>query len=281
MTTGPVTTGSVTGSNQASQPLAGLHVLVTRPEAQALPWAGQLQALGATVSRQPMMLIEPLADAQAERDIINRVLSFDEYQKAIFISQNAVQYGIPWLDRYWPQLPLGIDWYAIGKATAYALEHHSDVDLAVATDAIQGAMNSESLLQHPSLQALDGVKVLIFRGQGGRDHLAEQLQSRGATVDYCELYRRVSPPTGQALAEDFRQTSLCPVVTVHSGETLTNLCSILPEDDLLWLQQQQIVVPGTRVAAIARDAGFVQVQIAENAGHESMVQTLHGINQHS
>lgn len=255
----------------SAQPLRGYHLLVTRPQAQAEPWVKQLTALGAEVSAQPMMMIQALTDNASQRHITNRVLAFDEYHKAIFISQNAVHYGMQWLDRYWPQLPIGIEWFAIGKATSRALENnHQGLVLSVAA----GAMNSESLLQLPQLQQLSGQKIVIFRGQGGRDHLAQQLQARGAFVDYCELYQRLSPEPGQGLDPSFRQTSQRPVVSVHSGETLTNLCSILPADDLLWLQQQIILVPGERVAALAQHAGFSQIAIAENASHEGMINAL-------
>ena len=161
-------------------------------------------------------------NAGAKQAITNKVLAFDEYQKVIFISQNAVRFGCEWLDQYWPQLPIGIEYFAIGKATAQALQQSYE---GLFTEAASAAMNSEDLLTHPKLQTLNGQKILIFRGVGGRDYLCEQLTSRGALVDYCELYQRLCPKGLQTLPLAFRHSSHRPAVAVHSGETLENLCT--------------------------------------------------------
>lgn len=253
--------------------LEGLHLLVTRPEAQARPWAEKLQALGARVTLQPMMSIEPLDDATSKQQIINRVLAFAEYQKAIFISQNAVIHGLPWLDQYWPQLPIDTTFFAIGTATARLLDDGLQHDYSAHTTT--SAMNSEALLSHAGLQSIEHEKILIFRGKGGRDFLAEQLRARGALVDYCELYERQCPnPVETALDPAYRHTTEQPIVVVHSGETLHNLCSNIAADDLLWLQQQAILLPGQRVADQADKAGFKKRIVAENATHDSMIDAL-------
>lgn len=251
--------------------LAQYHFLVTRPLAQAQPWAKQLEALGASVTLQPMLVIEPVSSEQDQRAIINRILAFDEYQKAIFISQNAVHYGLQWLDEYWPQLPIGVEFFAIGKVTAERLFEQTELLVQSATQA----MNSEALLELQALQTLQDQKILIFRGQGGRDYLAKELEARGASVDYCELYQRKAPSKEQALNQVFRQTSKQAVVVVHSGETLGNLQSMIQGDDLLWLQQQPLLVPGQRVAQLAKSAGFSRTIVAENATHESMLEALY------
>lgn len=236
---------------------------------QAQPWAEQLQALGATVSLQSMMLIEPVTEPSTQQAIKTHILAFDEYHKAIFISQNAVKYGLQWLDQYWPQLPVGVDFFAIGKATATLLVN-SGIIVSEATEA----MNTEALLEHPSLQDVSQQKILIFRGQGGRHQLAEVLTSRGADVSYCELYTRQAPPP-QALDQSFKNTVKQAVTVVHSGETLENLCQVMSSEELAWLQQQPLLLPGARVADIAHRAGFHHKIVARNATHDSMLEALY------
>ncbi len=255
--------------------LAHLHILVTRPQEQAEKWAQQLQCLGATVSCQPVIDIVPIDDREGRQRIIDRILSFSEYQKAIFISQNAVRYGMQWLDKYWPQLPIGIDFFAIGQATAQQLQAALDVMGGATLYMAEQAMNSEALLSHPQLQLLADQKILIFRGCGGRTLLADELSLRGAKVDYCELYQRQRTATvPQTLAREYRGTVKQPITTVHSGESLQNLCDIIAKDDLHWLQQQPLLVPGDRVAKEAGAAGFKAVITAENATHDRMVGAL-------
>lgn len=257
--------------------LSAYHLLVVRPETQGRQWAEQLQQAGATVTLQPMMSIVPLTDEVSERAIINHILAFADYKKAIFISQNAVTYGLQWLDKYWPQLPIDTAFFAIGKATAALLEKH--MQAGILYDSPEHAMNSEELLKHPQLQQVEGEKILIFRGKGGRQTLAEQLAARGAIVEYCELYERQVPQTQapQALVvldKDFRQTQKHAVLAVHSGETLANVCQMMHADEVLWLKQQCLLLPGERVADIAREVGFQQIIVAENATHDSMIAAL-------
>jgi uroporphyrinogen-III synthase len=93
-------------------------VVITRPEAQAAPWAEQLQVLGFRCARLNLLEISPVAEDDKIRAIKNKILDFDLYQKVIFVSQNAVDYGMGWLEDYWPQLPIGIDYFAVGATTA-------------------------------------------------------------------------------------------------------------------------------------------------------------------
>jgi uroporphyrinogen-III synthase len=252
--------------------LSAYHFLVVRPDRQAHQWSQQLQVLGAHVTLQPMMSIVPVGDEISERAIINCILGFAEYQKAIFISQNAVVYGLDWLDRYWPQLPIDTEYFAIGKATAVLLEESTQVGTLQYSP--EQAMNSDDLLAHPRLQSVEGEKIIIFRGKDGRTHLAEQLSARGALVDYCELYQRATPKKIASLDNTFRQTTRQAVLAVHSAETLSNVCEYIDLAGIQWLQTQRIVVPGQRVAKAASDAGFQHIIVAENATHESMVTAL-------
>ena len=256
----------------AEKVLSAYHLLVVRPHTQGQQWAKKLEAMGATVSLQPMMDIVPLTDEASEREIINHILGFAEYQKVIFISQNAVTYGLQWLDQYWPQLPIDVEFFAIGKATAALLEEQ--MQAGVLHYSPEQAMNSEALLAHPELQDVAEEKILIFRGKNGREYLAEQLMARGAIVAYCDLYQRQSPLDIMPLADDFRRTHKQAVLAVHSGETLANVCEKITTEDVAWLKQQIVLLPGERVADMACQMGFAHVITAENATHESMVAAL-------
>ena len=259
--------------------LKGLHLFVTRPQAQARPWAEKLKRLGALVTCEPMLSISSLEDEVSTQAIKNQVLALDEYQKIIFVSQNAVAFAMPWIDKYWPQLPCGLDFFAIGSSTAAALNKALvSFDASVASPT--QAMNSEALLALPELRHVENQQVLIMRGQGGRTYLGESLQQRGARVNYCELYERQIPDTiDDNKIREFTHSTALPVAIVHSGETLNNLCAVLSVDDLHWFKEQLLLVPGERVAQQARLMGFQLLIIAENATHESMIEALNGWRQ--
>lgn len=244
-----------------------LRVIITRPQAQVAAWQDCLTAAGIASVAAPLLAIEPVT-AEAECQAIkNIVLDFDHYQLAIFVSQNAVTYGGDWLDRYWPELPAGIQYLAVGRATAAKLR-----TLGVGVQEAGAAMNSEALLALPELQQVAGSRVVIFRGCGGRALLGEELQRRGASVDYCELYHRRMPASaGEQLA------AVAPgpgdLFSVHSGETLDNLCQLLAAGAFNSFHTP-VLVPGDRVASMARQAGFKTVVKAENASDEAMLRAL-------
>jgi uroporphyrinogen-III synthase len=259
--------------------LSGLHILITRPSAQALPWASQLEILGAKTSCQPMLEIYPLSDDASKQAVKNRVMHLDEYSKIIFVSQNAVNHGLAEIDNYWPQLPSNIDFFAVGASTAKLLADKLYA-FGASVQFPKHAMNSEDLLSLNGLNSIDADKILIFRGLGGRTHLGHTLEARGALVDYCEVYERKAPDnidiTALAL---FKKTVLTPVISVHSGETLDNLCQLLKTNNnietLRWMQQTALLLPGLRVAQIAKDLAFKHIIVAENATHEGMIEALY------
>lgn len=261
--------------------LQGLQIVVTRPSAQAEPWAQRLRELGAEVQVIPLLEIVPVAEPAQQQAIKNCILDLDVYQKAIFVSQNAVEQAFAWIDRYWPQLPVGIAFMAVGDTTARQLQA-MDVAVTDLAHSQSGAMTSETLLQAPALQQVAGEKIVIFRGLGGRPHLGEVLAERGATVHYCELYERRLPAAAATqlaavLARLQAQPQAPLVVALHSGEALENLHTILQRQPTLQvnaLNNLQLLVPSQRVQAQAQAAGFRQVVAAQNATDPCMLQGL-------
>jgi uroporphyrinogen-III synthase len=263
--------------------LTGFHIVITRPKAQAEPWAARLRDLGANTTVAPLLEIVPVSGAAQIQAIKNCILDFDLYRKAIFVSQNAVEHGFEWIDSYWPQLPIGIDFFAVGETTAKQLHERG----AKVTDLAQsqtGAMTSETLLQSPALQQVAGEKVVIFRGLGGRPHVGEVLSARGAQVSYCELYERILPDeTAQKFAAilvqagNNSQSGDKLVLVLHSGEALENLQKIVRELAVnvhAIMTTIYLLVPSQRILELAEAAGFIHVFAAQNATEASMLQGL-------
>lgn len=251
--------------------LEGMSVVLTRPLGQADQLAEAIEAQGGHCIHYPLMEINAL-DPEHDRLVYQQaqqaILNLDQYQQLIFISTNAVRYGMDWIEQYWPQLPVDIRWLAIGRATGQALQT-AGVPCEISSD--EAPMNSEALLQLPGLQNLQGQKLLILRGVGGREYLAEQLRQRGALVDYAECYRRgpVSLPAGELdrLLEEQHNV----VLLANSGETLAYLGEALT---LPSSRQLPLVVPGERVVGMAQEQGFSNIVCAGNAGTAAIIQAL-------
>ena len=249
-----------------SSPLHGKRILLTRPAHQSAGWQQTLAEAGAHCDSIPMLAIAPIADPAGIQAIKNLVLDFDQFDHAIFVSQNAVHYGFEWLEDYWPQLPQGPRFYAIGAATARAIANHGPEP---ERDSQQGSMDSEALLALSTLQSPDGERVIIFRGQGGRTLIGDTLEQRGARVEYCELYQRLLPTDAATKLADYPHTP--DVITVHSGETLENLHQCLIRAQCQALFAIPLVCPSARVAAQAVKLGFTRAIAASNAGDSAML----------
>lgn len=244
------------------------RIWATRPAAHNPAWIEQLQHLGFEVFNFPLLAINPLADADSQQAIKSLVLDFDQFDKVIFVSQNAVQHAFNWLHDYWPQLPVGISYFAVGDKTARALEAQG-ISAQVAC-----GMTSEALLSLPALSEVWGHKILICRGRGGLPKLGESLHQRGACVRYLELYERLMPANAhQQLLDQLPRLPARDLLVAFSGETLHNLVTLFARHPSLpWANP--LLVPGKRVEELARQLGFEQVICAANASEAAMLKSL-------
>jgi uroporphyrinogen-III synthase len=148
------------------------RVLVTRPAGQETALCNAVQGAGYTVFSQPLLELRAVSELSApQRQLL---LDLDRYQHIIFISGNAVSFGMDCIENYWPQLPAALNWYAIGEATADLLEKFG-ID-AITPGAV---MTSEGLLAVAPLQKVADQRILIVKGEGGRATLRQELQRRG------------------------------------------------------------------------------------------------------
>ena len=227
-----------------SAPLDGLTIVVTRPAAQAARFLDLAAAAGARCIPFPTLEIERLPLATGALEDVART----RWDWAIYTSTNAVDAA---RDALGGRLPTAHRSAAVGRATARALERHG-VEVALRPETA----DSEGLLGSTALQAVAGANVLLIKGIGGREVLRDTLTSRGAHVRQLEVYRRErSEPTPDARmrlhAALEERESRC-VVAVTSAEVLEALLQLVEASDAERLRSQPLLLPGPRVAAVAR-----------------------------
>jgi uroporphyrinogen-III synthase len=247
----------------AAQPLSGRAVLVTRPVHQAENLVRLIAEAGGEAVRFPALAIDSPADSARVRDVLASLTSFD---LAVFVSPNAVDYGFALLGGAWPpSVPVS----AVGEGSAAALQRQG---IAAVIVPLVGA-DSESLLATAQLANPRGKRVLILRGEGGRELLAEELRRRGAEVTYAECYRRVQPRTDPAPLIARWEHGGLHAVSVMSGETLHNLWAMVKLRGQGLLRITPLFVPHVRIAERARRLGLTQVVVTP-AGDEGMLRGL-------
>ena len=260
-------------ASEAQQALSGQRVLITRPAHQQPPLITGLQVRGAKTISLPLLAITaPSRGEQA--DVLRRqLLALDSYELLVFISSNAVREGCKAIDDYWPQFPVGLDLLAIGPSTAALAEELTGQRVRSAA----GGMTSEDLLELDSFTNIEGRRIGIFRGEGGRDFLAQQLRKRGAQVDYFDVYRREELNYEDIQVREALIESEPTLLTAMSGQTLQALRSLIDQlsephaDKLLTLP---VIVPSQRVRDLAAEMGFENPIAAPGADLDALLQAL-------
>lgn len=244
-------------------PLAGRRILVTRPLAQAAGLARLIGEAGGEAVLFPTIEIADPANPAPARALLGRL---EEFDLAIFISINAVERGLALLARPWPA---NVRAAAVGAGTRRLLEERGLRGVI----APESRSDSEALLACPEFAAIRGRRVLIVRGEGGREALREALRERGATVEYAECYRRVRPQADPAPLLAAWARDALHAVTVSSAEALANLQAMLGASGAGALRATPVLVPHPRVAQEAAQLGCERVVVA-GPGDGEMLERL-------
>ncbi|HLV78483.1 MAG TPA: uroporphyrinogen-III synthase [Marinobacter sp.] len=245
--------------------LQGRRILVCRPEPEGARLATALRAAGAQVHLLPAVTRSPLPETPERRALLQQL---DNFRHVIAVSPYAARLLLDEIDHWWPQLPAGIRWYGVGSGTAAVF-----AEAGVQGEKPDQGWTSEALLAHPDLQQIRHDKVLIARGEQGRELTRQTLEHRGARVTVLPLYRRAQPDYPAAKLEEVFRDFQPEAIIALSGETLTNLRNLAGEY-LPVTAHALVVVPTERVADQARALGFNRPVIPDGLSDPELVRSL-------
>lgn len=258
-------------------PASARAVVITRPRRQAEPLAAAVAALGRTPVILPLLDIAPAEDQAA---LAQALRGLHDYALVAFVSPNAVDAAFAHIDS-WPD---GVAIAVVGEGSRVALARHGVDETRVRIHCPRDPTRSDSeqLLQALDLALLAGRRVLVVRGDGGRELLPDALRAAGCTVETLAAYRRAVPRPDAALAATLRNLLAGPndwIVT--SSEALRGLVAIVEGlastmDDTISvarLQRQHLIVPHARIADTARALGFASVTLT-GSGDERLLAAL-------
>ena len=259
-----------------SKHLNGITIAITRPIDQAKKLSALITAASGTPVLYPLIEITALADYSQFEAVIQDI---NNYDWAIFISSNAVQNGMPRLVKVGN--PSSLQFAAIGPVTASELQSFGVNQVLTPSSHIQDGdvskvrFDSESLLALPEMQAISNKKVMIFRGIGGRDVLAETLKSRGATVTFAECYQRINPQTNCNLLANLYSENKLHGIVITSSEAMRHLLDLAGNAE--WLKNITLFVNHARIAELPLQMGL-KVSVADAPGDEAMLRIITSSN---
>lgn len=247
--------------------LSGRAVVVTRPAHQANNLCNLISDNGGQAIRFPVLEIVDPPNPLISEEIQSKLATAN---LLIFISPNAVDYGMKAIEAAGAN-PAAVKIAAVGQGTAKRLAAlNQNVDV-FPTDTF----NSEALLAMPEMQTVAGQQVVIFRGVGGREHLADSLRQRGANVEYIECYQRVRPNTVSSELSELLAKESVDAVVVTSNEGLQNLYDMLSADDHRYLLNVQLFVVSERARELAQTLGFSKPAIiVSKASDQGIISSL-------
>jgi len=231
-----------------NQPLYGIRIVITRPEAKSL--ADELERLGAEVTLVPLIEIRP-AEGRALEDAIDTMGSYDWVVLTSVNGVAAVAQGLA---------GLGGDARvaAVGPGTAAAIREQGVEPAFVATRA------SDDIAA--GLGDLQGLRVLLPQADLAEPHLADELRGRGAEVDAVVAYRTilVEPPMWGILP-----LRIADAVVLASGSACRSLAAAGGAGG-----GAMLVCIGPKTAKVAREVGLKVGLVADEATSDGIIQAL-------
>lgn len=247
---------------QSSKPY---HVLITRPEPQCRDLANALKQVGYK------SICQPFFSYQAHQSIekLQKLLNEHSEPWLIFVSVSAVNFALKTLPIcHWQASKI----FAIGNATKKALE------LNGCTDVISPIrQDSEGLLKLADFnEDVKDKSIIIIRGDGGRELIANTLTSRGANVHYFESYQRIWTKFDEGDVVSWRKINInCIVITSNALlESVVQLLLNQSEHDSYWQYNCLWVVASNRIAEQAKRLGIKHVVCAEGANDNAILAAL-------
>ncbi|NUU68748.1 uroporphyrinogen-III synthase [Enterobacteriaceae bacterium BIT-l23] len=245
-----------------------MRILVTRPSPDGEALVSRLRAMGLVAWSFPLIEFSPGRELSRLPDYLNALRPGD---LAFVLSRHAVEYAHATLSRQSMRWPAQAAWFSIGRSSALALHKVSSLPVNYPRDR----EISEVLLQLPELQDIKGKQALILRGNGGRELLGDTLRQRGAQVTLCECYQRCPKQYDGAEVAWRWQNLEIDTLVVTSGEMLRQLYALVPEwYRNNWLLNCRLIVVSERLATHARESGWRDVSIADNADNDALLRAL-------
>ena len=260
-------------------------IIVTRPSGQArqlievlsnaIEKSGVANRSLPEILSLPLLTIAPKADELLAEHI---AAVLNEADLAIFVSPNAIESVMRLMERGWQEfskkiIPIGV----MGGSSHQALKNHGIGLEQKPTPIILPQRNenwdSEGLWQE--LQSLQwnwqNKKVVIFKGEGGRDWLADTLKKAGASVEAISTYSRVPLDIDNPAWEAIREIDLSKSLwLLTSSEAVRYLGEVIKDQFTQNLSSASALCPHHNIADAAELIGFGEV-FTSDPGDEALV----------
>ena len=227
------------------------NILVTRPLPKGRELARLLESQGMQACEAPLFSYQayPLTTAKPSADIF------------IFVSVAAVECAHA-------QQPIdswqASQFIAVGQATKLALA-------SIGIEAISPTeQNSEGVLSLHALSQAQDKRIIIVRGDTGRELMFDTLVERGANVSYLQSYQRLWRTFSQAITNQWRQDGINFIICT-SVAMLEKMANLLVTSDNYWQRSCTWVVASSRIYEKAKQLELTHIVLANGASNQELM----------
>jgi len=234
--------------------------MITRPESSGCVLAQRLKEQNISSLCQPLFDYQTSASASATQQLVEN----NTQAIVIFVSVAAVEFANQaYALKYWSNKHI----IAVGEKTQQALAERKIIA------QIPQQQCSEGLLELNVLREVNHKDIIIVRGDGGREHLAQQLTMRGATVHYLESYIKVWRSFTTEIAQQWQNNEInCIVVT--SNAILERVLVLINNSTSYWKKSCLWIVASDRIKDHANNLGLSRVINANGANDDAIITAI-------
>lgn len=250
-----------------SKYLAASMILVARPDVGGQDLCAAIESAGGKAIHFPTIAFAPPRDEQLFEQMVH---AMGDHDWIIFNSPQAVRATVVAMRRMWPHFADTVKLAAVGAGTARALKEAGYIVNIIP----EQEWSSEGLLALPEFADVAGQKIMIVRGEGGRELLEKVLQERRARVSSCVAYQRVLPHVSDEICTNLFKTNQINAVVAGSFATVSNLKLLLGKNDWPQLFSIPLIVMSDRVKELAAREGFQTIWVAATASNQAVLDLL-------
>lgn len=246
-----------------------MTILITRPDPEGSELCSALNHQSISAIHQPLLT---RAAGEHFNQVTKQLVNLTTNDIVIAVSQHAVSYTDQAFQQHQLSWPTTINYFAVGQKSAQHLEQVTQQSVHYPK-----VYDSEHLLALPALQhdQIAGKRVIILRGNGGRELIYTTLSERQADVTYAEVYQRkwLKLNAKELLQSWTNQQVNCIVVT--SAEQLNFMTVLFSQHhQQQWLFHCTLLVPSHRVVLHAQQLGYHHITNVGSATNSAMLTML-------
>jgi uroporphyrinogen-III synthase len=244
-----------------------LYVMVTRPGLTGMTLCHQIQQAGGQSIHFPTIAFAPIQEHIFPKPCHTKL---EEQDWLIFISPQAVYASMPKIAACLSRLIKTVQFASIGASTAKILRNTMHVKVLCP----ETEWNSEGLLNLPDFQWLQGQKIMLIKGEGGRELLKNTLIARGALVSEFIAYKRIIPSIDTNECLSLLHQNIINVIVGSSFEGIKYLKMLVGQENWSLIASIPLIVMSDRIKLLAHHLGFQTIWVTQNGTHASTMAML-------